>query len=44
MGRLEDLGGIQPLKVREGVIARAVEGERLSLAVVVLEPQPTVWP
>jgi quercetin dioxygenase-like cupin family protein len=42
MGRLEDLGDIQPLKVWEGVIARTVEGERVSLAVVELEPSSVV--
>jgi quercetin dioxygenase-like cupin family protein len=42
MGRLGDLGGFDVLKVWDGVTARAVEGERLSLAVVELEPSCVV--
>lgn len=42
MGRLEDLSGIQALRVWDGVIARTVEGERASLAVVELEPNSVV--
>jgi quercetin dioxygenase-like cupin family protein len=42
VGRLEDLGDLQALKVWNGVIARTVEGERASLAVVELEPSSVV--
>jgi quercetin dioxygenase-like cupin family protein len=42
VGALDDLAAISPLKVWDGVIARAVEGERLSLAVVELEPDSRV--
>ena len=42
MGALEDLAALQPFKVWEGVIARSVEGERLNLAVVELEPSSVV--
>ena len=42
MGALEDLAALQPIKVWEGVIARSVEGERMNLAVVELEPSSVV--
>ncbi len=42
MGALDELGGIRPLKVWDGVIARALEGDRLSLAVVELDPGSVV--
>lgn len=42
MGALDQLDVLRPLKVWDGVIARAVEGERLSLAVVELEPDSVV--
>ena len=42
MGALDELGGIRPLKVWEGVIARAIEGDRLSLAVIELDPDSVV--
>ena len=42
MGALEDLAALEPIKVWEGVIARSVEGERLNLAVVELEPSSVV--
>jgi quercetin dioxygenase-like cupin family protein len=42
MGHLGDLGDFQVLKVWNGVVARAVEGERVSLAVVELEPSSVV--
>ena len=42
MGGLDDLAAIPPLKVWDGVIARTVEGERVSLAVVELEPDSVV--
>ena len=35
MGALDELGGIRPLRVWEGVIARAIEGDRPSLAVII---------
>ena len=37
----ESLRNIRPHMLVEGVMARAVEGERLSLAVVELEPNDT---
>ena len=42
MGALDELAGIRPLKVWEGVIARAIEGDRLSLAVIELDPDSVV--
>jgi unsaturated pyranuronate lyase len=42
VGALEDLAALEPFKVWEGVIARSVEGERLNLAVVELEPSSVV--
>lgn len=42
MGALDELGRIRPLKVWDGVIARALEGERLSLAVIELDPGSVV--
>lgn len=42
MGYLEDLSALPPLKVWDRVVARSVEGERLNLAVVELEPSSVV--
>jgi quercetin dioxygenase-like cupin family protein len=42
VGALEDLAALEPIKVWEGVIARSVEGERLNLAIVELEPSSVV--
>lgn len=42
MGALEDLAAIRALSVWDGVVARAVNGERVSLAVVELEPGSVV--
>jgi quercetin dioxygenase-like cupin family protein len=42
VGALDDLGTIRPLQVWDGVIARSVNGERLTLAVVELEPNSVV--
>ena len=42
MGALEDLAALEPIKVWDRVIARSVEGERLNLAVVELEPSSVV--
>jgi unsaturated pyranuronate lyase len=42
VGALEDLAALEPIKVWEGVIARSIEGERLNLAVVELEPSSVV--
>jgi quercetin dioxygenase-like cupin family protein len=42
MGKLEDLAAIPALKIWDGVIARTVEGQRASLAVVELEPDSVV--
>jgi quercetin dioxygenase-like cupin family protein len=39
---LNDLAAIRPIRVWDGVIARSVEGDRLSLAVVELEPLTVV--
>lgn len=38
----DELAGIRPLKIWENVIARAVEGERVSLAVVEHDPNSIV--
>ncbi|HEU5263343.1 MAG TPA: cupin domain-containing protein [Gaiellaceae bacterium] len=42
MGALEDLAGIRPLQVWDGVRARSVDGERLNLAVIELDPDSVV--
>jgi quercetin dioxygenase-like cupin family protein len=42
MGRFAELNGIAPIKIWEGAVARAVQGERLTLAVVDLEPDQAV--
>jgi quercetin dioxygenase-like cupin family protein len=43
MGRpLDDISGMQLMQVWNGVVARTVHGERLSLAVVELEPNCVV--
>jgi unsaturated pyranuronate lyase len=42
VGALEDLAALEPFKVWEGVIARSVEGERVNLAVVELQPLSVV--
>jgi quercetin dioxygenase-like cupin family protein len=42
MSTLQELEGMEPLKVWDGVIARAVNGERVTLAVVELEPSSVV--
>lgn len=39
---LGELAGMEPIKVWDGVIARAVNGERVTLAVVELEPSSVV--
>ncbi|TMC85484.1 MAG: cupin domain-containing protein [Chloroflexi bacterium] len=36
------LAGLRPHQLREGVLARAIKGERMTLAVVDLEPNSTV--
>ena len=38
MSAFDDLAGMEPLRIWDGVAARAVEGEQLSLAVVELDP------
>ena len=38
MSAYDDLAAIRPLAIWEGVVARAVRGERITLAVVELEP------
>ncbi len=40
--RLDELAGMQPLKVWNGVIARVVNGERVTLAVIELAPDSVV--
>lgn len=42
MSTFEPLHKVRPHVLREGVIARAVTGERMTLAVVDLEPNATV--
>lgn len=42
MGLFPSLDGLDPVRVWEGVVARTVPGERLSLAVVELEPGSVV--
>jgi len=39
---LDELSSVRPLNVWDGVIARAVEGERASFAVVELDPMTVV--
>lgn len=38
MSAFDDLAGMQPLRIWDGVAARAVEGDRSALAVVELDP------
>ena len=38
MGHLEDLADLAPLPIWDGVVARAVTGEAVSIAVIELEP------
>jgi quercetin dioxygenase-like cupin family protein len=38
MSAFDDLAGLGPLPIWEGIVARVVEGERLTLAVVELDP------
>jgi quercetin dioxygenase-like cupin family protein len=42
MSNLVDLAELLPIQVRGGVVARRVQGERLTLAVVELAPDSTV--
>src|SRR5436309_9010802 len=42
MSAFADMGGQQPLRIWDGVSARAVEGERLTIAVVELAPGSVV--
>ena len=42
MGAFDDLAELRPLVVRNGVLARAVHGERVTLAVVELDPSSIV--
>jgi quercetin dioxygenase-like cupin family protein len=42
MGALDELDAAELLRVWDGVVARTVEGERLSLAVVELDPGSVV--
>lgn len=38
MGAFDDLQSLHPIRIWDGVIARAVEGDRLGLSVVELDP------
>jgi quercetin dioxygenase-like cupin family protein len=42
MGHLEDIRAVEPFRVWDAVIARSVEGERVSFAVVELDPSAHV--
>ena len=42
MGALEDLSELEPFRVWDGVVARSVDGDRVGLAVVELEPSTVV--
>ena len=42
MGALDELGALEPFRVWDGVVARAVDGERAGFAVVELEPSTIV--
>jgi quercetin dioxygenase-like cupin family protein len=42
VGALGDLGAQEPFRVWDGVVARAIEGERVSFAVVELDPSTVV--
>ena len=42
MGHLDDIAAAEPFRVWDAVIARAVEGERASFAVVELDPSAHV--
>src|SRR5688572_24874486 len=42
VGSLGDIAALEPFRVWDGVVARAVEGERCSFAVVELEPSCVV--
>ena len=42
MGALDDLGELAPFRIWDGVVARAVDGERVGFAVVELEPSAVV--
>ena len=42
MSAFDDLAAMRPLPIWDGVIARAVQGERLTLAVVELDPGAVV--
>ena len=38
MGAFEDLDDIRPLPIWDGIVARAVEGEEMTMAIVELDP------
>ena len=38
MSAFRDLGDIRPLPIWDGIVARAVEGEEMTMAIVELEP------
>ena len=42
MGNLRDIGDVTPLRVWQGVSGRTIEGERITMALVELEPSAVV--
>jgi quercetin dioxygenase-like cupin family protein len=42
MGAFDDIAKTDPLRIWEGILARTVDGERLTLAVVELDPASVV--
>ena len=42
MARLEDISALEPFRIWEGVVARSIDGERVGLAIVELDPNTVV--
>lgn len=42
MGFLDEIAALEPFRVRDGVVARSVDGERVAFAVVELDPSAVV--
>ena len=42
MGALAELARLEPFRIWDGVLARSVDGERMSFAVVELDPSVTI--
>ena len=42
MGALDDLAALEPVRIWDGAIARAIDGDRVGFAVVELEPSTVV--